>query len=288
MANVSSEVRNYFKLELLIAHSCILLRHLFKSRYSLFNSGQLWVDSPIWGNNYKTNVVAKNKKINLIPVQITSVANGNSDEWDLTTLTALLLYSDRPKTLDASQIQQLDQEDALVKQLRDIRNKLAHHATKSVDNAEFIQLWSGLTGILVAFGDNSIELDKLKEDSVFEPPKQPINETNVKEAMRLNSLGTKAHKDGKYSEAIKFFTKATVLAHVSDHDRATFYSNMAVSRLLLHEQQQNSFDIFEVDDAKDERYRALKDAKQARNLWPSWWKAHFRVGQACAAFKYQY
>ena len=56
----------------------------------------------------------------------------DSNEWDLTTLTAFLMNGDRPTTLDTAQIQQLDQEDKLVKQLRDIRNKLAHHASKSV------------------------------------------------------------------------------------------------------------------------------------------------------------
>jgi hypothetical protein len=84
--------------------------------------------------NYLTNVIAKNNNMILTHVQKTSISNRNSDEWDVTTLTALLLYNDRPKTLNTTQIQQLDQEDKLLKQLRNIRNKLAHHATKSVDD----------------------------------------------------------------------------------------------------------------------------------------------------------
>ncbi|CAF5113753.1 unnamed protein product, partial [Rotaria sp. Silwood1] len=134
------------------------------------------------------------------------------------------------------------------------------------------------------FAELETELNKLKNDSVFESPKQPINEENMKEALRLNSLGTQAHKDGKYSEAVTYFTKATVLSGVSNHDRATFYSNMAASRLSLYEQQETSFIEFEFIDAKDERYRALQDAKQARNLWSTWWKGHYRVGKAHAAF----
>ncbi|CAF1344183.1 unnamed protein product [Rotaria sp. Silwood1] len=137
MTNKLSEVRNYFKLELLIARSRISLRHLFKNRYVLFNNGQVWNDSPTCGNNYVTNVIAKNKKINLTPVQKTSVSNGNSDEWDVTTLTALLLFIDRSKTLSTSEIQQIDEEDKLLQQLREIRNKLAHNATKSVDDVQF-------------------------------------------------------------------------------------------------------------------------------------------------------
>ncbi|CAF1343383.1 unnamed protein product, partial [Rotaria sordida] len=259
MTNKSSQVRNYFKLDLLIARSRVSLIHLFKNRYLLFNNGQVWNDSPTCGKNYLTNVIAKTKKISLTPVQKTSVSNGNSDEWDVTTLTNLLLFIDRPKTLSTSEIQQLDQEDKLLQQLKEIRNELAHNATKSVDYVQFNQIWTDLSAILVTFGDVDTELDKLKDDSVFESPKQPINEDNMKEASRLNSLGTQAHKDGKYSEAVTFFTKATVLPGVSNHDRATFYSNMAATRLSLHEQQETSSIEFEYIDAKDERYRALQD-----------------------------
>ena len=284
MTNRSSEISNYFKLDLLIARSRVSLRHLFKNRYSLFNNGQLWNDSPTCGNNYVTNVIKKNKNISLTPIQKASVSNGNSDEWDVTTLSNLLLFIDRPTTLSTSEIQQLDQEDKLLQQLKEIRNKLAHNATKSVDDTQFHQLWTALAAILAAFGDVDTELDKLKDDSVFESSKQPFNAENVKEASRLNSLGTQAHKDGKYFEAVTFFTKAIVIPSVPNHDRATFYSNMAASRLSLHEQQQkSSFTELEFIDAKDERYRALQDAKQARNLWPTWWKGHFRVGKAHAA-----
>ena len=283
MTNTSSEIRNYFKLDLLIARSRGSLCHLFKNRYSLFNNGQGWDDTPTCGDNYVTNVIKKSKNVSLTPIQKVSVSNGKSNEWDVTTLTNLLLFIDRPKTLSTSEIQQLDQEDKLLQQLKETRNKLAHNATKSVDDAQFNQLWADLAAILVAFGDVDTELDKLKDDSVFESSKHPINPENVNEALRLNSLGTQAHKDGKYSDAVTFFTKATVLPSVSSHDRAIFYSNMAASRLSIHEQQETSFTEFGFFDVKDERYRALQDAKQARNLWPTWWKGHFRVGKSHAA-----
>ncbi|CAF3429394.1 unnamed protein product, partial [Rotaria sp. Silwood2] len=196
MTNKSSEVRNYFKLDLLTARSRVSLRQLFKNRYSLFNNSQVWNDSPACGTNYVTNVIVKNKKISLTPVQKTSVSSGNSDEWDVTTLTTLLLFIDRPKTLSTNEIQQLDQEDKLLQQLREIRNKLAHNTTKSVDDVKFNQLWTDLTAILIALGDIDTELDKLKDDSIFKSPTQIVNEDNVKEASRLNSLATQAHKDG--------------------------------------------------------------------------------------------
>ncbi|CAF4745928.1 unnamed protein product [Rotaria socialis] len=283
MANISSDVRNYFKLELLLTRSHDPLRQLFKNRYSQFNGGQIWNDTPTCGTNYLTNVIKKNKKISLTKVQNISVSHGDSNEWDLTTINALLIFGDRPKTLNAAEIQQLDEEDKSLKQLREIRNNLAHHPSKSVATVEFNQLWTDLTAILVALGDIDTELDKLKDDSIFKAPTQVINEGNVKEASRLNSLGTQAHKDGKFSEAITLFTKAIVLPGVLDHDRAIFFSNMASTRLALYEQQAGSIGRFEIEDSKDERYRALQDAKKARNLWSSWWKGHLRVGKVYAA-----
>lgn len=282
MMNISPGVRNYFKLELLITRSCVLICQLFKKRYSLFNVGQVWDDSSTCGSNYLTNVIAKNKNINLTSVQKTSVSQGDSNEWDLTTLTALLLFIDRPKSLSTTETQEFDNEDKLLKRLRDIRNKLAHHATKYLAEPEFNQLWAELSRILVAFGDVDTELDKLKDDSVFESRTESINEDNVNEASRINSLGTQAHKKQKFSAAITLFTKATVLPGVSEHDRATFYSNMASTRLALYEQQASSLNEFEVDDATDQWFRALRDAKHARILWSIWWKGHFRVGKVYA------
>jgi hypothetical protein len=234
-----------------------LLRQLFKDRYSQFNGGQTWNDTPSCGNTYFTNVIAKNKQINLTSVQKTSFSNGESNEWDLTTLTALRLNSERPKTLNAAQMQQLDQENKLVRQLRDIRNQLAHQASKSIASAELNQLWTDLATILVALVDIDTELDKLKDNRIFESSTQSINKEKMKEASRLNSLGAQAHKNGKFSEAITSFTKATVLPGVADHDRATFFSNMVSSCLALYEQQAGSTGRFEIGDPMEERYRAL-------------------------------
>ena len=58
---------------------------------------------------------------------------------------------------------------------------------------------------------------------------------------------------------------------------------MSSTRLALHEKGSNRADAFHIDDPIDQRYRALQDAKQARNLWSTWWKGHLRVGKAYAA-----
>ncbi|CAF1531640.1 unnamed protein product, partial [Adineta ricciae] len=119
---------------------------------------------------------------------------------------------------------------------------LVHHSSKSIDNKECHQLWIDISTILISFDDIETELDKLKEDSIFDLPKQIINEENTKEALRLKSLGIEAYDKENYSEAIKFFIKATDLSGVSDHDRAIFFLNMAASRVASYKQQLYSGD----------------------------------------------
>jgi len=78
--------------------------------------------------------------------------------------------------------------------------------------------------------------------------------------------------------------KSIELPNVSNHDHAVFYSNLSSSRLALHEQQHETDTCNRSDllNGNDERYHALQDAKQARNLRSTWWKGHFRVGKAYA------
>ena len=283
MADLSNEVRNYFKLQLLIDHSGIRLRSLFKSRYSLFNGGTSWVDSSACGNNYLKTIPKKDFK-GLTPLQKTPVLEGNTNKWDAATLiTLLLLCTKRPSTLSANETQQLDEEDKYLKKLQEIRNKIAHHPTKLINDIDFNELWTELTTILIVFGDQIFELDKFKDDSIFDSSKEFINEDNVKKALRLNSLGTQAYKDKKYFEAIEFFTQVTHIENISRQHQAAAYTNMAASRLLLYEQQQNPSNSFEFISTTDERYRALGDADKAKDLCLTWWKGHFRVGQVYAS-----
>lgn len=283
MANVSANILNYFKLDLFIARSGIRLRQLFKSRYSDFNHGQLWDDTAQCGTAYATKLKTNSRKVNLTPLQKNLVLSGDTNEWDLTTLIALLSYTDRPSTMSTTEKQQLDVEDALLQQLRDIRNTLAHHPSKSISDSEFHQLWSTLTRILVILGEDETELEKWKHENLFDKSNQATNVTNVAELLRLNSLGTKAHKEKRFSEAIVLFTRATTLSGVSDRDRALVFSNMSASKLALYEEEGKSAHMSDMFSLTDERYQALHDAKQARSLWPTSWQGHFRVGKANAA-----
>jgi TPR repeat protein len=272
---------NWFRLQHLIDYSYVCLRRLFKQRYQLFFK-QIWDDSPTLGNRfYNQNIRPYSQNFDFYRVQITSICNGNSEDWDLTTLTALLLNIHRPKHLKLKEIQVLDKQDKLLKDLRNIRNELAHHATRRITDTDFNSSWQQLKSILTYFGEDDTELDKLKDDIEFKSLKETVDSESVKEMNELNVLGNQSFKDKNYIDAIKHFTKATTLPHILSKDRALLYSNLSRTRLALCEQSQENDSASNTPvNVDDERYHASKDAKQARNLWPTWWKAHFRLGNA--------
>jgi len=174
----ATEICNYYKLQYLLKHSQVLLRNLFKNRYIQFNDGAIWDDTLKCGSSIKLNKKSLNK------IQQASVAEGDSNQWDFSTLMQLLLGLLRPNTLNPSEIQQLDNEDKLLRNLTDVRNKIMHHSSKSLSNRDFDVFWTELSQILLMLGDVQTEIDKLKDDSVFEPQTQVINEENFKEALQ--------------------------------------------------------------------------------------------------------
>ena len=279
--NTPVEVRNYFKLDYLSGRSHTILRRLFKSRYKQLNNGAEWDDTPTSGASFCYN------KDSITKVQQTSIKDGDSRKWDLTTLSQLLLKTMQPvNTMTPTEIQQFKTEDDLISKLKDIRNTLAHLSSKSLSNDEFHRHWADLSKILVQLGDDETELDKVKDNTLFEPKEQPINDLNLSEAEKLYASGMIAHRLDNFSEAVTLFIKATVLPGISNHDRAKYYSQLSASRLALYKQKQCNPSPCFMDkffDKDDLRYCALHDAKQARTLWNTWWQGHYRVGKAYVA-----
>ncbi|UJR07102.1 hypothetical protein I4U23_011390 [Adineta vaga] len=62
-------------------------------------------DTNTCGINYMTNIYPNNEKLNLTLLQKISVEYGDSNKWDLSTLTNILIYSTRPITLTPDDIQ---------------------------------------------------------------------------------------------------------------------------------------------------------------------------------------
>lgn len=283
-----SEKYNWFRLQYLIGHSCICLRRLFKRRYQQFFN-QIWDDSPTLGMNLNSQTIVKNRSnFHFFKSQTIAICHGNSEDWDVSILTALLLNIPRPSHLSPGDIQVLDQENQLVEDVRNIRNELYHHATSRITDKDFDQSWQKLKSILIDFGEDGSELDKRKDDIELKSSKEIVDPESVKEMNDLNTRGNRLYREQNYSDAIKHSTKAITLPHLPSKDRALLYSNRSRTRLALYKQsRENNAVPSLVTNVDDERYHALKDAKQARNLRPMWWEAHYRVGNAYSSMNEQ-
>ncbi|CAF4123709.1 unnamed protein product, partial [Rotaria sordida] len=121
----------------------------------------------------------------------------------------------------------------------------------------------------------------MKDDIEFKSTEvNAVDLENTKEAARLKELGNAAFNENKMSEAIQYFTKAIVISNLPSRDLAILYSNRSAAHLGLYEQRKNEKRIFFGKETNDERYQSLLDAKQSRNRWPTWPKAHFRIGKS--------
>ncbi|CAF1133535.1 unnamed protein product, partial [Didymodactylos carnosus] len=177
-----------------IGRSSAILRQLFKDRYQQFFDNH-WDDTPTAGGTFYTNIIDKGKnksKFNLTTVQKRLIQKGNTNDWDITTLTSLLINVTSPQMPKKAVVQRLSEENRKIADIREIRNTLAHHTTKQLSNNEFIQLWHKLIAILVYFGQNEADLNKLKDDINFKSASASdssvIDSENTKEALRLKDL----------------------------------------------------------------------------------------------------
>lgn len=81
------------------------------------------------------------------------------------------------------------------------------------------------------------------------------------------------------------YTEALELTGLGSEDQAALYVNRSVAYLKLHDNNPQSAVASEESSThlEDFRYKALYDAKQAINLWPTWWRAYYRAGCAYTA-----
>ena len=286
-ATTSAKESNWFRLQHVAGHSCICLRRLFKNRYQQFYN-RVWKDTTTCGTQFFKNVVSPNQHFKLFSSQKTDIQNGNLDEWDVSLLTALLLNIVSTQSLTKSERQLLKKQNQLLKGLRDIRNELAHHGTRQISDSDFNTSWLKLKNILVFFGEDDTELEKIRDDIEFKSVKEEEDAESTEKMERLKALGNQLFDGKKFADAIKHYTKALTLPSLLSKNRAVLYSNLSRTRLALYEQvQENTATPILLISVEDERYRSLRDAKEARKLWPTWWEAHYRVGNAYSSMNEQ-
>lgn len=157
----SSETENWSRLDALVTRSCQVLRKVFKERW-LRCTGCTWDDTPqssaaFLQSPFGRSFRAQNK------FQMQSIAEGDTNEWNILMLAAVLITWTIPtSSSSSSEYQFIEVDNQFIRSVRHVRNFFAHLPTKRIDDATFKQNQAILISSLVSLGDDPVELERLK------------------------------------------------------------------------------------------------------------------------------
>ena len=149
--DIAVETENFFRLAVLITD--IIPRHLrqlFKDGWNKQFPHIPWTDNAVSGQNFVTEI--QKKKVQMKDQQIKAkIKNGDTNNWDCTTLFFALLYSCVP-IIDAA-------KKTHVNNIRIMRNSYFGHVTSSqLPKQKFDDLIADLKQIFTALGFNTNDI----------------------------------------------------------------------------------------------------------------------------------
>ena len=167
----TSNKQNWLRLDALLSRSCQVLRKVFKQRW--FNCmGSIWEDTPQCGDAFLHSPFGMIYQIkNEIEKQ--HINDGNTNEWHLTMLAAVLIGWTVP--ISSSFYQTIKNEKKYIQNLKEVSNFCSHQATKQLDEVTFKNKWSILIRSLTGLGEDPTELEQLKSTSTTSETKQSNN-----------------------------------------------------------------------------------------------------------------
>eukprot|EP01089_Gocevia_fonbrunei_P019518 TRINITY_DN6932_c0_g1_i4.p1 TRINITY_DN6932_c0_g1~~TRINITY_DN6932_c0_g1_i4.p1 ORF type:complete len:787 (-),score=151.84 TRINITY_DN6932_c0_g1_i4:1215-3575(-) len=272
---LNTDYRNWFRLNLLLDNANGFFRSIFKNRWK-FTFNSIWNDTEIDGENLQTVIGRPFNSFQRI--QKTQILSGDTTTWDLTTLGMLLTGN----KITLQHTPQIEQQNKTIEAITKVRNACAHHPSKEMNNKEFDSHWNVLAEALLILGQSRDTLDKLKDSKLaggveFKSSVQQINQQNISKAKELKDLGNKAFSAKNWTNALTLYTTALVLPGIPDQDMAVLYSNRSATHL-------NIFSDGGKRGPQDNHLKsALSDAKEAKQLWSTWWRAYFRLGKCYEA-----
>uniref|UniRef100_T1J236 MYND-type domain-containing protein n=1 Tax=Strigamia maritima TaxID=126957 RepID=T1J236_STRMM len=274
MALLIQDKINYIKLKyVLIPRASNILRLLFRKKWlTAFNStwsekeeqGQQFVDG--CGKNIFVTASRRRKKLLL---------SGRVDLWDLQLLSIVLLKLD----FGSTSVKLTKKEKKAIESLADIHYDL-RRSLNSIDRKEFGLTWGKIASILINLGESSDKLRILKMDKVRsmemnnrQPASSLIEDVKDKNDLmkfEIRNLGNQFYKEEKFIEAIAVYTQSIRIQRCKI-ELAMLYSNRSAAYFGFKQD-----DILFVDQRITEV--AKDDIKNAIELCPTWYKAHYRIG----------
>uniref|UniRef100_T1J234 Uncharacterized protein n=1 Tax=Strigamia maritima TaxID=126957 RepID=T1J234_STRMM len=260
MAYFNENKINYIKLKyVLIPRASNILRELFRKKWhTAGNSSWLETDEQgqqfVEGSGRNIFVTASRRRKILL-------RSGRIDLWDLQLLSTVLLTFDFGNNASLTK-----REKKAIKSLAVIYSDF-RRSLNWINREEFDTAWENIAKILVKLGDFSDQLRILKLDKVGSMEMDKLSLISSS-AVELRNLGNTFFKEHNFFDAIAIYSQI-IPRQRCKIESAILYSNRSAAYLaipndiLLYNQKQE---------------RAKHDIKNAIELCPTWYKAHYRMG----------
>uniref|UniRef100_T1J233 Uncharacterized protein n=1 Tax=Strigamia maritima TaxID=126957 RepID=T1J233_STRMM len=194
--------------------------------------------------------------------------SGIVDLWDLQLLSTVLLKFNFGNGANLTK-----QEKKAIASLAVIHSDFRKSST-GINREEFDVAWEKISQILVKLGDSSDELKLLKLDKLksMEMDKHSVSSAGDTRSesltLQLRKLGNKFFQEHNFIEAISAYTQDIPIQRCKIQS-ALLYSNRSAAYRALP----NDILFY-----KQKMEKAKDDIKNAMELCPTWYKAHYRMG----------
>ena len=254
-------VDNYCKLKLCLTESNILLRKIFLNRWEeLFHktwndtkADALFFDEIEQGKKIKNQLQIKKFQILL--------ETGNSKEWDISILSAILLS--KPFLIKRNKIH--------IEKIKEIRNELAHLPDLNLTDERFDHLFESYFQSIKSLGCEDSRLNSLKSDLRIQNqrPKKRFDEDL--EFLDLFDSAEKEFSQKHFTEALKFYS---ILIHSYEHSNGEYVD-------LYFKRSLTNLYIYDGSVEKDEKYiySALLDAEKTIDYGPNLVKGYVQTAE---------
>jgi hypothetical protein len=189
------------------------LIRIFKNRFKLKTS-QEWKDNASSGLYFLKHV----DSLYRCPLDKQAVIRaGDSSNWDISAIVTAVLSIQLPASDERAK------EDAHIKNIKTIRNNLAHASPKEMielDKEKWNDYFKTLKDALLLFGENEFEADKYKLNDLSYFSAASTNDPKFAE---LKREGDQAAQVREYQKAIDAYTMAILLDKVINEDQGYCY-----------------------------------------------------------------
>ncbi len=254
--NPCSDEEYFYKLDSMVMGSAQYLRQIFKQRWKI-ESGEEWRDNP----NYIQTFLDQHCESMLktaIPLQKKILFEScTCDDWDMSMMSLVLLnFGDWKK---------YKLQNEAIRQLKDLRNDLAHHKSKRLKQSEYNEK--------VKIFKDSLQTLQIKTSEIVKLVKRSSVSSSLDNTERLENMFGEAEQFMEmqdFKSALQKYSVAITLPHLSPDNLREIYEKRAACYLSIN--NEHVLNGKHID-------QAILDVQEALKLNKKSWNAQYLMAK---------